>query len=167
MTVIAIMGIIAVTALPALSSARTASLASLADRVAIELSQARARAMSEGVPQGVTISADAIEPVTIPSAGQSPDSALSPLGTPAEPVAIADYQPATPSAAIGGDGIGSLPITIWFAIDGTPHARTIAGAPLPAWTTDASISISREGSATVSHRVVVHRISGFVEVVTP
>lgn len=167
MTVVAIMGIIGVTALPALSSARTASLAGLADRVAIELSQARARAMAEGVPHGVTISANSIEPLTIPAAGDPPEAALTPLGTASDPISLLEYEPATPSGATGGDGLSTFPITIWFSIDGTPHSRSSSGVALPAWTGGATVTISRSGTTTAVHRVIVHRISGFVEVVTP
>lgn len=167
MTVVAIMGIIGVTALPAISSARTASLAGLADRVAIELSQARARAMAEGVPHGVRIESSAIHALTIPAAGDAPEAALSPLGTAAEPITLLQYEPAMPNGATNGDGLATFPITIWFSIDGTPHSRSSAGVALPAWTSNATVSIARSGSATVSHRVIIHRISGFVEVVAP
>lgn len=167
MTVVAIMGIIGVTALPALSSARTASVSGLADRVAIELTQARARAMAEGVPHGVTISAGAIQPLTIPAAGNLPEAALSPLGAPSDAITLDQYEPGVPSGATGGDGISTFPITIWFGIDGTPHTRNVSGVIAQPWTGNATVTIARSGSASVMHSVIVHRVSGFVEVVTP
>jgi type II secretory pathway pseudopilin PulG len=167
MTVVAIMGIIGVTALPALSSARTASIAGLADRVAIELTQARARAMAEGVPHGVTISAGAIQPLTIPAAGDLPEAALTALGAPSDAITLEQYEPGVPSGATGGDGLSTFPITVWFSIDGTPHTRNALGATGQPWTGNAAVTIARRGGASVVHRVIVHRVSGFVEVVTP
>jgi len=165
--VIAIMGIIAVTAMPALSSARTATVASLADRINFELMQARARAMSQGVPHALRITNVSIDPLWIPVIGQPIEPVFSSLGTAIEPIPFEDYGPGVIRQVFSGNASTSLPLTIWFSIDGEPQIRDSNGVLVGTWTNDAVIEVGSLTSNTTLHTITIRRLSGLVEVQSP
>lgn len=167
LAVIAIFGIVMATAVPAVSQATQARIAEGADEIEIALIQARACAINTGTPYGVTISSSQLQPVYLPTSGNSPQSTTDSMNQPTPAVRFANDSACEIKSCVAGDGATLLPITIWFAHDGTPQVRANNGTLAGDATYDSILRVGSTQSNAVVSTITVRKISGAIELNSP
>lgn len=155
---IVLIGILAISTAPAFRALSESREAAAAQEIRSLLQTTRLSAMASGRPTGLTCTATSvISFVQIANTDDPPTALRGPLGEARSELDLPSRFGGI-TVAEARTGLGDLgTVTFWFAPDGTPHSRTLAGVARPTWTADGTITLS--GGEVVT----IRRVSGAIE----
>lgn len=157
--IIAVVGLLAVSAIPAMDVLDSTRQLSAVREIERRLINARATAMSTGLPSGLLIDTpgQSVRLMTIPLGGSTPIPATAATGEPEPAFSIpAEFPGVRITGLRAGDG-SSADTTYWFSFEGVPELRNGAGVLQGGFSEDAWIEL------TGGNRVHIRRESGLVE----